>query len=64
VTFVDGDMLRFLYRFHSSARNCGNPTAWSTTLAQPAKITVAMIVPEGFVGVLLLAPAFPLAVGW
>jgi hypothetical protein len=57
-------MLRFLYGFHSSARNCGNPTAWSTTLAQPAKITVAMIVPEGFVGVLLLAPAFPLAVGW
>jgi hypothetical protein len=64
VTFADGDMLRFLYRFHSSGSNCSTSTAWSTTLAQPAKITVAMIVPEHVVGLLLLAPALPLGARW
>jgi hypothetical protein len=64
VTFADGDMLRFLYRFHSSASNCTSSTAWSTTLAQPAKITVAMIVSESVAGLLLLAPGVPLGARW
>jgi hypothetical protein len=64
VTFEDGDRLRFLYRFHSSGSNCSDSTLWGTTLAQPSKITVAMIVPEGVAGLLLIAPALPLTIRW
>jgi hypothetical protein len=64
VTFEDGDRLRFLYRFHSSGSNCSDSTLWGTTLAQPSKITVAVIVPEGIAGLLVLAPTLPIAAQW
>jgi len=62
--FVNGDSLRFVFTFTSGGSNCSNANLWGTILAQPSKITVATIVPEDVVGLLLLAPALPLAARW
>ena len=62
--FADGDGLRFIFTFTSSGSNCNNTSLWGTILAQPSKITVATIVPEGVAGLLLLAPALPLGARW
>lgn len=64
VTFEDGDRLRFLFRFHSSGSNCSDSTLWGTTLAQPSKITVALIVPEHIGALALIAPALPIVARW
>jgi len=62
--FVNGDSLRFVFSFTSAGSNCNNANLWGTILAQPSKITVATIVPENVAGLLLLAPALPLAARW
>jgi hypothetical protein len=64
VSFADGDRLRFIFTFTGTGSNCNNTVLWSTTPANPSKITVATIVPEGVVGLLLLAPALPVGVRW
>jgi hypothetical protein len=64
VTFVDGDRLYFLMTFTGSGSNCNNTAIVYTTLAQPAYYTLATIVPENVVGLLLIAPALPLAARW
>ncbi|HEV8656754.1 MAG TPA: hypothetical protein VGR85_14700 [Candidatus Limnocylindria bacterium] len=63
-TFADGDRLYFLMTFTGSGSNCNNTTLSYTTLANPTYFTVATVVPEHVAGLLLLAPALPLAVRW
>jgi hypothetical protein len=60
-TFADGDRLYFLMTFTGTGSNCNNTTLSYTTLANPTYFTVAMIVPEGAAGLLLLAPMLPIA---
>jgi hypothetical protein len=63
-TFADGDRLYFLMTFTGSGSNCNSTAVVYTTLAQPAYYTLATIVPENVLGLLLIAPALPLAARW
>ena len=63
-TFADGDRLYFLMTFTGSGSNCNSTAVVYTTLAQPAYYTLATIVPENLLGLLLIAPALPLAARW
>jgi hypothetical protein len=63
-TFADGDRLYFLMTFTGSGSNCNLTTLYYTMLAQPTYFTLATIVPEDIVGLVLLAPALPLAGRW
>jgi hypothetical protein len=61
-TFANGDRLYFLMTFTGSGSNCNNTALVYTTLAQPSYYTVATIVPENVLGLLLLGPALPFAI--
>ena len=63
-TFADGDRLYFLMTFTGSGANCNLTTLYYTMLAQPTYFTLATIVPENVLGLLLIAPALPLAARW
>jgi hypothetical protein len=63
-TFADNDRLYFLMTFTGSGSNCNNTTLSYTTLANPTYFTLATIVPDGVLGLLLLAPALPFAARW
>jgi hypothetical protein len=62
-TFATGDRLVFELSVPNDAANCGVRLSFDEA-AVPSKLTVATIVPEGVLGLLLLAPALPLAARW
>jgi len=61
-TFADGDRL-ILDVTAPNDTNCGSQLSFDATVA-PSKLTVATIVPEGVLGLLLLAPALPFGARW
>jgi 1,2-diacylglycerol 3-beta-glucosyltransferase len=61
-TFADGDRLQLDVTAPNDT-NCGSQLSFDAT-ATPSKLTVATIVPENVAGLLLLAPALPLAIRW
>jgi hypothetical protein len=63
-TFADGDRLYFMLHWTGTGSNCNSSGTQYTTLAQPAYFTTATIVPETVAGLLLLAPAIPVAARW
>lgn len=63
-TFADNDRLYFMLHWTGTGANCNSSGTQYTTLAQPAYFTLATIVPENVLGLLLLAPALPLAARW
>jgi hypothetical protein len=63
-TFADGDRLYFMLHWTGTGSNCNSSGTQYTTLAQPAYFTTATIVPESVAGLLLLAPAIPVAARW
>jgi 1,2-diacylglycerol 3-beta-glucosyltransferase len=62
-TFATGDRLVLEVSVPNDAANCGVRLSYDET-ATPSKLTVATIVPEGVLGLLLLAPALPFAARW
>ena len=60
VTFADGD--RIFLRLDGDA-SCNASLSYDGA-SQPSKLTMATIVPEGILGLLLLAPALPLGARW
>ena len=63
-TFADGDRLYFMLHWTGTGSNCNSSGTQYTTLAQPAYFTLATIVPENVLGLLLLAPALPIGARW
>jgi hypothetical protein len=63
VTFATGDRLAITVTAPDDAVNCGTSVSFDGA-AEPSKLTVATIVPEGIVGLLLLAPALPIGLRW
>jgi len=59
-TFGDGDRLQLIV---DGASSCNGSLSYDGA-AQPSKLTVATNVPEGVVGLLLLAPALPVGLRW
>jgi hypothetical protein len=47
----------------NDAANCGVRLSYDEA-SKPSKLTVATIVPEGVLGLLLLAPALPFVARW
>ena len=62
-TFATGDRLVFELSVPNDAANCGVRLSYDEATV-PSKLTVATIVPEGVLGLLLLAPALPFAARW
>jgi hypothetical protein len=63
VTFMTGERLQVDVTAPNDQANCGASVSYDSTLT-PSKLTVAAEVPEGAAGLLLLAPALPLAARW
>ena len=61
-TFAANDRLYVLVNAPNDG-NCGTKLSYDATTT-PSKLTVATIVPEGVLGLLLLAPALPLGARW
>jgi hypothetical protein len=59
-TFATGDRLELDV---TAGQDCNGALSYDGA-SEPSKLTVATIVPEGFAGLLLLAPALPLAARW
>lgn len=62
-TFATGDRLVLDVSVPNDGANCGVRLSYDEA-ATPSKLTVATIVPEGVLGLLLLAPALPFAARW
>jgi hypothetical protein len=62
VTFADGDRLSLEVTAPNDT-NCGSRLSFDATTT-PSKLTVATIVPEGVLGLLLIAPALPFGARW
>jgi hypothetical protein len=62
-TFATGDRLVLEVSVPNDATNCGVRLSYDEA-GTPSKLTVATIVPEGVLGLLLLAPALPLGARW
>jgi len=62
-TFATNDRLVFELSVPNDAANCGVRLSYDET-SVPSKLTVATIVPEGVLGLLLLAPGLPFAARW
>jgi hypothetical protein len=63
VTFVTGERLQVDVTAPNDQANCNASVSYDST-STPSKLTVAAGVPEGVAGLLLLAPALPLAARW
>jgi 1,2-diacylglycerol 3-beta-glucosyltransferase len=62
-TFATGDRLVLEVSVPNDAANCGVRLSYDEA-STPSKLTVATIVPEGVLGLLLLAPALPVGLRW
>jgi cellulose synthase/poly-beta-1,6-N-acetylglucosamine synthase-like glycosyltransferase/CheY-like chemotaxis protein len=62
-TFATGERLVFELSVPNDAANCGVRLSFDEA-SVPSKLTVATIVPEGLLGLLLIAPALPFAARW
>jgi hypothetical protein len=62
-TFATGERLVFELSVPNDAANCGVRLSYDEA-SKPSKLTVATIVPEGVLGLLLLAPALPFVARW
>jgi hypothetical protein len=62
-TFATGDRLQLDVSVPNDASNCGVRLSYDEA-STPSKLTVATIVPEGILGLLLLAPALPVGLRW
>jgi len=62
-TFATGDRLVLEVSVPNDAANCGVRLSYDEATV-PSKLTVATIVPEGVLGLLLLAPALPFGARW
>jgi len=63
VTFAAGDQLELEVLAPNDSAN-GAPWLSYAGESQPSKLTMATVVPEGVVGLLLLAPALPFGARW
>jgi len=63
VTFAAGDQLELEVTAPNDSTNCATWLSYDGG-SQPSKLTVSMTVPEGVGGLVLLAPALPLALRW
>jgi len=63
ITFATGDHLQLVVAAPDDSANCGASVSYDST-SSPSKLTVAMAVPDGAAGLLLLAPALPVAGRW
>jgi cellulose synthase/poly-beta-1,6-N-acetylglucosamine synthase-like glycosyltransferase len=64
VTFTSGDYLLLDVAIPDDPANCPAVRVSFDSTGQPSKLTIASIVPEGVVGLLLLAPGLPIAARW
>ena len=62
-TFGDGDRFQLEVVTPNDAANCATALYFDSS-ATPSSLSVATIVPEGLLGLLLLAPALPLGARW
>jgi hypothetical protein len=62
-TFATGERLVLDVSVPNDAANCGVRLSYDEATV-PSKLTVATIVPEGVLGLLLLAPALPFGARW
>jgi hypothetical protein len=62
-TFNLGDRLSLDITAPNDSTNC-SATLWYDASTTASKLTVATLVPEGVAGLMLLAPALPLALRW
>src|SRR4029077_8733388 len=62
-TFATGERLVFELSVPNDAADCGVRLSYDEA-SVPSKLTVATIVPEGVLGLLLLAPALPFGARW
>jgi hypothetical protein len=62
-TFATGDRLVFELSVPNDAANCGVRLSYDEA-TKASKLTVATIVPEGLLGLLLIAPVLPFAARW
>jgi len=62
-TFATGERLVFELSVPNDTANCGVRLSYDEATV-PSKLTVATIVPEGVLGLLLLAPALPFGARW
>src|SRR2546428_3052364 len=63
VTFATGDFLQLDIYAPNDTVNCTSNLSYDAA-STASKLTVATIVPEGMLGLLLLAPALPLGLRW
>jgi hypothetical protein len=63
VTFATGDQLQLDVYAPNDPINCYSSVSYDST-STPSKLTVAMAVPDGAAGLLLLAPPLPVAARW
>ena len=63
VTFATGERLQVSVTAPDDQVNCGVSVSYDGA-SEPSKLTVATIVPEGILGLLLLAPALPIGLRW
>jgi hypothetical protein len=63
VSFADGDQLELELLAPNDSANCATWLSYDSA-SRPSKLTMATVVPEGVAGLLLLAPALPLAARW
>jgi hypothetical protein len=61
ITFLDGEHLLLDISVPNDPANCAVRLSYDST-GQPSKLTSSTIVPEGLIGLLLLAPALPIAI--
>jgi cellulose synthase/poly-beta-1,6-N-acetylglucosamine synthase-like glycosyltransferase len=61
ITFIDGEHLLLDVSVPNDPANCAVRLSYDST-GQPSKLTSSTIVPEGLLGLLLLAPALPIAI--
>jgi hypothetical protein len=61
ITFLDGEHLLLDVSVPNDPANCAVRLSYDST-GQPSKLTSSTIVPEGLIGLLLLAPALPIAI--
>src|SRR2546428_1487747 len=62
--FIGGDHLILDISVPDDPNNCPAVRVSYDSTGQPSTLTIASIVPEGVLGLLLLAPALPIAVRW
>ena len=63
-TFAAGDDLILDISVPDDPNNCPGVSVSYDSTGQPSKLTIATIVPEGVLGLLLLAPALPFGARW